>query len=62
MAGGEKMKEGKDKRICELKEDNQKPSGRASEEDPSPGLEKMAPEEMKEYLDDLFRGYIFGKG
>jgi hypothetical protein len=62
MAGGEKMKEGKDKQILELREDDQKPSSRVNEEDLFPGMGKMAPEEMKEYLDDLFRGYIFGKG
>ena len=56
------MKEGKDKQILELREDDQKPSSRVNEEDLFPGMGKMAPEEMKEYLDDLFRGYIFGKG
>ncbi len=56
------MKEGKDKQIRELREDDQKPSGRVNEEELFPGMEKMPPDEMKEYLDDLFRGYIFGKG
>lgn len=56
------MKEGKDKQTRELMEDDQKPSSRVNEEDLFPDMEKMAPEEMKEYLDDLFRSYVFGKG
>ena len=56
------MKEGKDKQIYELKEDNQKLTSLGNEEDVLPSMEKMAPEERKEYLDDLFRSYIFGKG
>jgi len=56
------MKRGKDKPIHELREDGRKLSNPVDEEDLSPGTEKMAPEEMKEYLDDLFRSYIFGKG
>jgi hypothetical protein len=62
MAGGEKMKEDKDKQIHQLKEDNQKLTSLGNEEDVLPSMEKMAPEERKEYLDDLFRSYIFGKG
>jgi len=56
------MKEGKDKKIRKPKEDEQKPSRRVNEKYLFPRLEEMAPEEMKEYLDDLFRSYVFGKG
>ena len=56
------MREGKDKQIRELMEDGPKPSNRVNEEDPSPAMEKTAPEEMKKNLDDLFRSYVFGEG
>lgn len=36
--------------------------GSVGQEDALPDLKKMTQEEMKNYLDDLFRGHIFSEG
>ncbi len=54
------------------KSEEEKPNGSSEDthgspasvrqEDALPDREKMSPEEMNSYLDDLFRGHIFSEG
>ena len=54
------------------KSEEEKPNGNSEDthgspasvrqEDAPPDLKEMSPEEMKDFLNDLFRGHIFSEG
>ena len=56
------MKKGDKKEFHEFRKDSQGPASPITQKEIFPDREKMATEDVKEYLDDLFRSYIFGEG
>lgn len=56
------MEKSEEERPAGNQEDSQGSPVSVSQEDALPDLKKMNPEEMKDYLDDLFRGHVFSEG
>ena len=60
--GEKKMEKSDEEKPNGSSEDSHGSPASVTQEDALPDLEKMSPEEMKDYLDDLFRGHIFSEG
>jgi hypothetical protein len=60
--GEKKMEKSEEEKPDGSSEDTQGSPASVRQEDALPDLKKMNLEEMKNYVDDLFRGHIFSEG